>query len=78
MKRKAQTASRPSMIPAPYPLPADSVREPTDPADIAGYISEMTDELSKMAASAGLETVCYLLTLARLECEATREEPDAG
>jgi hypothetical protein len=66
------------MNPAPYPLPADSVREPVDPAEVANYISEMTDELAKLAAGAGLETVCYLLTLARLECEAGREDPDAG
>lgn len=69
MKPKAQTASRASQNPAPYPLPADSVTEPGDPVEIALYIAEMTDELAKMAASSGLETTCYLLTLARLEAE---------
>jgi hypothetical protein len=52
-----------------YPLPADSVPEPPDPAEIAGYIADMTDELSKMAAQCELETICYLLTLVRLEAE---------
>ncbi|MBX9758918.1 MAG: hypothetical protein K2Y29_09085 [Beijerinckiaceae bacterium] len=44
--------------------------EAADPADVALYIAEMADELAKMAANAGLETICYLLTLARLEAEA--------
>jgi len=69
MTRKAQTASRAEPDPDAYPLPEDTVREPPDPADVASYIAEMADELSKMAATAGLETICYLLTLARLEAE---------
>ena len=69
MNRKAQIASRDEEDPDAYPLPADSVPEPTDPAEIAGYIADMTDELAKMAANSGLETICYLLTLARLEAE---------
>lgn len=69
MTRKAQTASRAEPDPDAYPLPEDTVREPPDPADVASYIAEMADELSKMAATAGHETICYLLTLARLEEE---------
>ena len=69
MKRKAQTASRASSNPDPYPLPPDSVPEPVDAAELASYIAEMTDELAKMAANSGLETICYLLTLAKLEAE---------
>lgn len=71
MKRKAQTASRAQKDPEPYPLPADSVPASADPAEVALYIAELTDELAKMAANAGLETICYLLTLARLEAETT-------
>ncbi|MDP2358990.1 MAG: hypothetical protein Q8M31_23430 [Beijerinckiaceae bacterium] len=69
MNRKAQIASPVEDDLDAYPLPADSVPEPLDPADIAGYIAEMTDELAKMAANSGLETICYLLTLVRLEAE---------
>lgn len=69
MNRKAQSASRVEEDPDAYPLPADSVPEPADPVDIASYIADMTDELAKMAANSGLETICYLLTLARLEAE---------
>lgn len=71
MKRKAQTASRAMKAPEPYPMPADSVPESADPAEVALYIAELTDELAKLAANAGLETICYLLTLARLEAETT-------
>ncbi|MFN3892803.1 MAG: hypothetical protein ACK4MV_20590 [Beijerinckiaceae bacterium] len=69
MNRKAQYASRDEQDPDAYPLPEDTVREPPAPADVASYIADMTDELSKMAANAGLETICYLLTLVRLEAE---------
>lgn len=71
MKRKAQIASHADHEQDAdlYPLPADSVPEAPEQSDVAGYIAEMTDELSKMAANAGLETICYLLTLARLEAE---------
>jgi hypothetical protein len=80
MNRKAQTASRVEEDPDAYPLPADSVQEPPDPAEIASYIADITDELAKMAANAGLETICYLLTLARLEAESItgESEEDAG
>lgn len=79
MNRKAQvTATGDDDLDA-YPLPADSVPEPLDPTDIAGYIAEMTDELAKMAANSGLETICYLLTLVRLEAETIAGvEDDAG
>lgn len=69
MKRKAPAAARASGEPEAYPLPADSVPESADPAEVALYIAELADELAKMAANAGLETTCYLLTLVRLEAE---------
>ncbi len=69
MNRKAQVAAPGDDHLDAYPLPADSVPEPFDPAETAGYIAEMTDELAKMAANSGLETICYLLTLVRLEAE---------
>ena len=70
MARKAKTVSpdEDDDLDA-YPLPADSVPEPPDPVEIAGYIADMTDELAKMAAQTELETICYLLTLVRLEAE---------
>lgn len=76
MNRKAQYASRDEQDPDAYPLPEDTVREPAAPTEIASYIAEMADELSKMAATAGLETICYLLTLARLEAETVAHTDD--
>lgn len=78
MKRKNQIAALKEPDPDAYPLPADSVPEPPQPADVAGYIAEMTDELAKMAANSGLETICYLLTLARLEAETIAQNDDQG
>ena len=69
MTRRAKTVSR-GDDPDNYPLPADSVPEPPDPEDVAAYIADIADELAKMAANSELETICYLLTLARLEAEA--------
>jgi hypothetical protein len=76
MTRKAQSASVAEQDLDAYPLPADSVPEPTPPEDVAAYIADMTDELAKMAANAGLETICYLLTLARLEAETSARSED--
>ncbi len=76
MNRKVQTASRAEHDPDAYPLPDDTVPEPPESPHVASYIAEMTDELAKMAANSGLETVCYLLTLARLEAETVAQQAD--
>ena len=45
--------------------------------DTARYIAQMTGELTALAAAAGLETLGYLLAMARVEAElAAREAED--
>ena len=40
-----------------------------DPAETARYIAQLTAELSAMAGGARLETLAYLLSMARVEAE---------
>lgn len=46
-------------------------------AEVAGYIAQLTAELSHLAGSAKLESLAYLLSMARLEAEmlARRKDP---
>ena len=63
--------AREAQEPEPYTFPEDNpIVTPENAVETARYISEMTMELARMAASAGLETTCYLLTMARVEAEA--------
>ena len=46
-------------------------------AEIAGYIAQLTAEMSRMAEKAGLDTLAYFLSMARLEAEMNRRQsPD--
>ena len=65
------SARQQAQEPEPYTFPDDEpVVTPENAVETARYISEMTMELARMASSAGLETTCYLLTMARVEAEA--------
>lgn len=39
----------------------------SSPADLARYIGDMTDDLSRLARGAGLDLLAHLLDVARLE-----------
>lgn len=43
--------------------------------EVAGYIAQMTSELSAMAATAQLDIVAHFLLLARAEAELVRLKP---
>ena len=49
---------------------------PTDPADAARYIAQMTRELSAMAAQARLETLSYLLSMSAAEADIAAQEAE--
>jgi hypothetical protein len=51
---------------------------PTDPADVARYIAQMTRELSAMAAHARLETLSYLLSMSAAEAEIAAQEAEGA
>lgn len=74
MAKRATGASRAQDVSEeiePYTFPDEEpVVSPHNAVETAQYISEMTMELARMAESAGLETTCYLLTMARVEAEA--------
>lgn len=42
---------------------------PDDPAETARYIAQLTGELAALAGAAQLETLAYLLAMARVEAE---------
>ena len=44
-------------------------------AEIAGYIAQLSAEMSRMAEKAGLDTLAYFLSMARLEAEMNRRNP---
>jgi len=46
-----------------------SVNEPGSRAAVASYVATMTADLAAMARRQGLETLGYLLEMARLEAE---------
>jgi hypothetical protein len=48
---------------------AEPIRPRRDPTDVATYIATMSDDLAVMARRHGLETLGYLLDIARLEAE---------
>ena len=48
---------------APQPLPSD------DPAETARYIAQLTGELAAIAGAAQLDTLAYLLAMARVEAD---------
>ncbi len=51
--------------------------DPRARAEIAGYIAQLTAEMSRMAEKSGLETLAYFLSMARLEAEMNRRQsPD--
>jgi hypothetical protein len=39
------------------------------PTDIAGYVAEMSGNLADMARGQGLDTLAYILEMAKLEAE---------
>lgn len=47
-----------------------------EPGDTARYIAQMTGELTALAAAAGLETLGYLLAMARVEAELAARDPE--
>ena len=80
-KRSAglSSARQQAQEPEPYTFPDDEpVVTPENAVETARYISEMTMELARMASSAGLETTCYLLTMARVEAEAAPTSSPRG
>jgi hypothetical protein len=51
--------------------------EPTDRTTVANYVASISADLASMARRTGLETLGYLLEMARLEAEnASRHETD--
>ncbi len=56
------------------PVSERSVQSVTADAqtEIAGYIAQLTAEMSQMAERAGLDTLAYFLSMARLEAEMAR------
>jgi hypothetical protein len=62
---------------APGRLLTVEAPDPRARAEIAGYIAQLTAEMSSMAEKAGLETLAYFLSMARLEAEMNRRQsPD--
>ena len=49
-----------------------------DPQDVAPYVAAMSADLSAMARRHGLETLGYLLDIARLEAESRAREGGRG
>lgn len=47
----------------------DADSDSPEPGDTARYIAQMTGELTALAAAAGLETLGYLLAMARVEAD---------
>lgn len=52
--------------------------ECNDSSRTAEYIASMTRSLSALAGQAGLQTLSYLLDMARLEAESAAQERQAG
>ncbi len=50
--------------------PADERDEGMRAEDVAVYISQMSDEMSRMARANGLDLLAYFLDMARLEARA--------
>jgi hypothetical protein len=63
-----RAAERPEATQASHQRPAEVAAEIAD-YDTADYIAKMSAELAKLASGAGLDTLTYLLNLARIEAE---------
>jgi hypothetical protein len=50
---------------------ANCQNEPVTPASVAVYIAALTAELGQLARANGLDTLGYLLDMARLEADET-------
>jgi hypothetical protein len=50
------------------PMPA-TPEEPADPIAMAAYVAELTGNLAFMARREGLETLSFILEMAKLEAE---------
>ncbi len=60
-----------------WAIPPEVDVEVPEAGETARYIAQMTGELTALAASAGLETLGYLLAMARVEAElAARDAED--
>jgi hypothetical protein len=55
-------------MPEPTPVVEDAT-----PQSVAAYIADLTGDLARMARRQGLQTLGYLLEMARIEAEATSE-----
>ncbi len=55
----------PDYAETPWPV----ANETENPAETAQYIAQLTAELATMAAAARLDTLAYLLAMARVEAE---------
>ncbi|MDB5570045.1 MAG: hypothetical protein JWN93_1228 [Hyphomicrobiales bacterium] len=63
--RQSLTEPEPEYANTPWP----TGEAPNDPAEAAQYIAQLTGELAGMAAAAHLDTLAYLLAMARVEAE---------
>ncbi len=59
-----------------WAIPAEVDVEAPEAGETARYIAQMTGELTALAASAGLETLGYLLAMARVEAELAARDAD--
>ncbi len=55
----------------------DNPGKSDDSTHTAEYIASMTRSLSAIAGQAGLQTLCYLLDMARLEAESLAQQKQA-
>lgn len=53
---------------------ADQAQAAQEAASIAAYISDMSDELSKLASRCDMPMLCYFLNLARVEADMRARE----
>lgn len=55
-------------------MSSDHGRSPSAPST-AGYIASFADELSRLAKSEGLDSLAYILEMARLEADQISKNP---
>jgi len=56
------------------PAHRSTEREPEEEGATASYIAELCADLARMARKDGLETLAYLLDMARLEAQSTAQQ----
>lgn len=76
LKRSHQARAKPAPTPTPPKHNAAARRERLEAeAEIAGYIAQLTAEMSAMAETSRLDLLAYFLSLARLEAETIVRRP---